>query len=143
MVKIETTRFGELEVHENEVVRFPEGLLGFPDHKDFVILEHKADSPFFWLQSLSAPALAFVMMDPFMIRADYLEELSRPHTVLLENIKEEKAALFALVTIPPGKVEEMTVNLLGPLVVDLETRVGKQVILDNSDYSHRHPVAAA
>ena len=136
---IETTRFGKLEIEEGRVIRFPEGLLGFPENKDYVILEHKPDSPFCWLQSMDSPDLAFVMTNPFLVKNDYLENLSANEKGFFSSENGGDIVVFVLVTIPPGQVEKMTVNLLGPLVIDSGSRIGRQVILANSGYDHHHP----
>ncbi len=140
MLTIKSTRFGELEVDEKRAVHFPEGLLGFTERKDFVILDHKPNSPFCWLQSMDAPDLAFVMTNPFLVKDDYLGNLSPDEMAYFKTEKGRNIIVFALVTIPPGKVEKMTINLLGPLVIDAESRTGRQVILANSGYNHRHPL---
>jgi flagellar assembly factor FliW len=141
MLGIETTRFGRLEVEENRVIHFPEGLLGFPERKKFIMLDHKPDSPFCWLQALDAPGLAFVLTNPFLVKKDYLQNLSKEEEVYFQGNGGD-LIVFALVTIPPGRAEEMTVNLLGPLVIDVGTRTGRQVILAHADYNHRHLLMA-
>ena len=140
MLTVKTSRFGDVEVKENRAVHFPDGLLGFPERKDFVILDHKPDSPFFWLQSMDVPELAFVMTDPFLVKNDYLGDLSPSEKIFFERGNRDEIIVFTLVTIPPGEVERMTVNLLGPLVIDAQSRIGKQIILANSGYDHRHPM---
>ncbi|MBN1849913.1 MAG: flagellar assembly protein FliW [Deltaproteobacteria bacterium] len=137
---IQTDRFGEIEVDEKLTIHFPDGLLGFPDHKDFVILEHKPQSPFCWLQSTDSPELAFVMTNPLLFKVDYIDGLSFDERVQLVNDNGTKNVIFSIVTIPPGHAENSTVNLLGPLSIDTLTRTGRQVILANSGYSHRHPL---
>ena len=141
MAIINTIRFGELEIDEKRVVQFPDGLLGFPEAKDYAILSHKPGSPFLWLQSICRPDLAFVMVEAFAVKEGYLEDLP-PETRELVRDKEKKVDVFALVTIPPGEVEQMTVNLLGPLLIDVENRIGRQVILEKSGCSHRHPLVS-
>jgi len=140
MLKVKTTRFGDIEVDGTRAVRFPDGLLGFPEQRDFVILDHKADSPFCWLQSIDTPELAFVLTNPFLVKGNYLEDLPPQEAHLFKNDDGSHVIVFTLVTIPPGNVKGMTVNLLGPLVIDTKTRVGRQVILSNSGYNHRHPL---
>lgn len=138
-LKLKTSRFGEIEIDQTRSLHFPEGILGFPEQKDYVILEHKPGSPFCWLQSMERPELAFVMVDPLLVKGDFLEALSPSDRQLLETQGGVRKAVFALVTIPPERVHRMTVNLLGPLLINLETRTARQVILANSGYSHRHP----
>lgn len=139
MTTIKTTRFGELKIDQEGVIHFPEGLLGFQDNKDYVILEHREDSPFCWLQSMNSPELAFVLTNPLIVMKEYLENLSSDEKKLFKTENGGNPIIFALVTIPPGEVEKMTVNLLGPLVIDAASRTGRQVILVNSGYSHHHP----
>ena len=142
MKKIKTTRFGEIEIDGNKAVHFPEGILGFPEQKDYIILEHKPGSPFIWLQSLTDPDLAFVMTNPFLIKSDYLSDLSPEEEALLRHDDESDIMIFSLVTIPQGRAEKATVNLQGPIVIYPGSRNAKQVILSNSGYSHRHPVTS-
>lgn len=137
---VETTRFGKVDVDNNRIVHLPEGLLGFPEQRDYAILDHKPGTPFYWLQSLDLPELAFVMMDPFAVCGDYLKDLPVQEKEPFEGRESRRILIFALATIPAGKVEQMTVNLLGPLVIDAETRVGRQIVLTNSGYDTRHPV---
>jgi flagellar assembly factor FliW len=138
-LRLKTSRFGEIEIDQTRSLHFPEGILGFPEQKEYVILEHKPDSPFCWLQSTESPELAFVMVDPLLVKSDFLEGLSPSDRRWFETEDEVPKAVFALVTIPPGRVDQMTVNLLGPVLIDLKTRTARQVILANSGYSHRHP----
>ncbi|MBN2059009.1 MAG: flagellar assembly protein FliW [Deltaproteobacteria bacterium] len=140
-MKIETSRFGKIAIDKSLVIHFPDGLPGFLEQKDFVILEHKTGSPFCWLQSLTHPDLAFVITDPHVAYPSYLSDLSaedRYHLHQEEN--EEDIFIFTLVTIPPGKPKEATVNLLGPIVINTGSGTGKQVILSHSGYNHRHPL---
>ena len=136
---IKTSRFGVLEVEESRIIHFPEGLLGFPEQRRYIILEHKPGSPFCWLQSLDSPDLAFVMASPLLVKEDYLESLSEKEKPFFHNESGDDMAVFSLVTIPQGDVEGMTINLTGPLVIDVGAKTGKQVILSESGYDHRHP----
>lgn len=141
MKKIKTTRFGEIEVDESQAIHFPEGIPGFFEYKDYVIMEHKPGSPFIWLQSMTSPDLAFVMTNPFLIKKDYLQNLTDEEEAALTKRGEDKdGIIFAIVTIPRGNAKETTVNLLGPIVIDARTRIARQVILADSGYSNRHPM---
>ncbi len=138
-VRLKTSRFGEIEIDQTRALHFAEGILGFPEQKKYVLLEHKPGSPFCWLQSMESPDLAFVMVDPLIVKPKYLEGLSPSDRRWFETEEGVPKAVFALVTIPPGRVDRMTANLLGPVVIDLTTRAARQVILANSGYSHHHP----
>jgi len=140
MNTIKTTRFGDIGVDESKVIHFLDGLPGFQNKKDFIILEHKPGSPFLWLQSMDVPELAFVMINPFLIKSDYLQNLSQEEETLLKNENDDEIIVFTLVTIPRGQAEKATANLMGPIVVESKTRNAKQVILANSGYSHCQPI---
>lgn len=143
MKNIKTTRFGEIEIDESRAIQFPDGLLGFPEHKDYIILEHKPGSPFLWLQSISVPGLAFVMINPFLVKNDYLNDLSSEEEALFKQKKDNEIVVYALVTIPNGKAGTATVNLLGPIVIDPASRSARQIILANSGYSHCFPLISS
>jgi flagellar assembly factor FliW len=137
---IKTTRFGEIEIDESRAITFAEGIVGFPEDKKYILMEHKPGSPFMWLQSLSSPGLAFVVMNPFQVFPDYLKDISPEEENTLKPGSNETVMIFSIVTIPSGRADESTVNLMGPVVIDPEIKEGKQVILANSGYSHRHPL---
>jgi flagellar assembly factor FliW len=80
------------------------------------------------------------VVNPFLVKADYLEDLSPEERIFFTQKSKDDLIVFALVTIPRDDVEKMTVNLLGPLVIDVKSRHGRQVILANSGYPHRYPV---
>jgi flagellar assembly factor FliW len=143
MLSVNTRRFGRIGIENERVICFSDGVLGFPEQKRYALLEHKPGSPFFWLQSLDTPDLAFVLINPFLIKKDYLASLSSSEKRLFESPDEGEKLVFALVTIPHGQAEKMTANLMGPLVIDVQTRVGRQVILAHSGYSHRHPIVSS
>jgi len=140
MEQVKTTRFGDVDISEHRPISFPLGLPGFPDQKRFVLMEHKPGSPFMWLQSADSPNLAFVVMDPFLIQSNYLQDLPPRDREMVLGKTDTPPLVLTIVNIPHGAPREMTVNLLGPLVIDAEARTGKQVILAGSAYQTRHPV---
>jgi flagellar assembly factor FliW len=141
MTKINTTRFGEIEVEEKLIIRFPDGLIGFPDLKRFTLLEHKPGSPFMWLQSLDDPDLAFVVMNPLLVKADYLQDaVPQDCETIAGEGGDKDPIVLAIATIPHGEARKMTVNLQGPLVIDIEAQIGRQIILATPGYSTRHTI---
>lgn len=140
MIQIQTTRFGEIELEDSRLITFPDGMIGFPKLKTYVLLEHKPNSPFLWLQSAEAPDLAFVLMNPLLIESDYPRHIPLQEGSETEDGNTNGSLVFAVVTIPPGEPRKMTANLLGPVVIDAEARTGRQVILSDSLYNTRHPV---
>lgn len=134
---IATSRFGSLEVDEGRLIRFPKGILGFPDQQEYALIQTAENSVFYWLQSVERPELAFVVCDPRLFIPDYvvpvkLEELSQ-----IGLTDPSAAQVFTIV----NKVDHMlTGNLQGPLVVNVETRQAKQLVLSDRRYSTRHPL---
>lgn len=140
MIKINTKRFGEMEFSEDSVVTVPGGLIGLAGHENFVIIRYQDDSPFYWLQCVDEPDLALVMINPLIFKADYDPPIPLSLHQELDIQKPEELSVFVIVTIPPGHPEEMTANLLGPLVVNPRSRKARQLVLDDRIYSHRHRV---
>lgn len=134
-----TSRFGEIEFTLNDVWTFAEGILGFPSHQRFVLVEHKPGSPFNWLQSVDEGTLAFLVVDPTHYVADYGPEMPESVARELGLTMETPIVVYTIVTIPPGRPEDMTLNLAGPLVLNVETRTAKQVVLEDESYLVRHP----
>ncbi len=141
-MKISTTRFGTIEVLEKEIIHMPNGMIGFPDERQFILLKHAEGSPFLWFQSIKSPGLAFVVLDPFILEPHYEFNLLEEDKKDL-RLKENSNGIQALVVINishNGQSLKITANLLAPIIINIEERTAKQVILFNSPYSHRHPV---
>ena len=136
---ITTTRFGEVEVHERELLFLPEGLLGFETMQRYCLLEHAPGSPFRWMQAVDDPALAFVVINPFEFFTDYDFDISDVDADLLNLDSVEDVQVFSLVTIHGTLV---TTNLVGPLVVNRRHQIGKQIVLANPRYSTRHELVS-
>ncbi|MBI5590645.1 MAG: flagellar assembly protein FliW [Deltaproteobacteria bacterium] len=143
MLTVSTTRFGDILIEEDRVIHFPEGLLGFPDQKAFIIQQHKPGSFFYWLQSINLPYLAFVIINPFLGEKDYLKELPPSDQLYFNGIEDGHTLALALVTIKPESVPPLTMNLVGPVIINLENRIGRQVVLSTTRFSCRHPLVLA
>jgi flagellar assembly factor FliW len=132
-MKIQTRRFGEIEIDTETIISFPNGILGFPTERRYVLLDPKRDSALKWMQSVDNPELAFVVTDPLLFKPDYEVNVFQAD---LEDIEVEDAtdvAQLVIVTVPrdPGK---MTANMKGPLLVNLKNRKAKQIVLDDPNY---------
>lgn len=140
MIKVKTTRFGEIEVEEKDVLTMPSGIIGFPDLNRYILIDHdKKDSPFKWLQSLDDGAIAFVVINPLLFKPDYTVEVSEAEVSDLAMEQEEDAVISVIVTMPSNPAN-MTANLKAPLVFNLKNRMGKQIILNTSQYTTRHNI---
>ena len=138
-MKVETTRFGTIDISEQEIIRFPEGLYGFEKEKEFTLLPFNpnVESPMEWMQSLKSDHLAFVVTDPYLYLADYKLKLSEEDKKRVELEEDDLFLTRAIVTIPEN-YSEMTVNLIAPVVINKDKGVAKQFVLTNMDYDTRH-----
>jgi flagellar assembly factor FliW len=136
-MKIQTTRFGEVEVPEKEVYAFPDGLLGFADIRSFVLLQNPRGGPFHWLQATETPSLAFVVTDPTLFFKDYRVGIRKEdmEVVGLEDIG--KGVVLVILTLSKD-IRDVTANLQGPVILSRETRRGKQIVLADPAYTTRH-----
>jgi len=137
-MKLNTKNFGELDIDEKKIIAFPEGLPGFEEEKEFVIINNEdEENPFCWLQSVKNPDLAFVIVDPFFVFSDYSVDLSKTVQEKLKIKDEKDVAVYSIVVVPED-LKKMTANLLGPIVINVRERLGKQVILDDPRYTTKH-----
>lgn len=122
-------------------VRLPMGLLGFEQMKDYLLIANPAEEPFGWLQIKGETSLAFVVINPFLIVPDYRPDIPQADVEFLGLNNSEDAMLLNIVTV--HKADQATINLKGPIVINRNTGVGKQVVLANaSDYSVQHPLVS-
>ena len=134
---IQSTRFGTLVVDDERVINFPHGLLGFPEHQRFALIQTGEENYFFWLQSVDEPALAFVVTDPTIFFKDY-DVPVREETAAEIDLTD---ANFAQVFVICNKVDEwLTGNLLGPILVNAQNRMGTQVVLTEKKWTTRQPL---
>ncbi|HBV86029.1 MAG TPA: flagellar assembly protein FliW [Desulfosporosinus sp.] len=134
---IESTRFGELDVAEEQLFNFPYGIPGFPEEKSFAYILHDTESPFSFLQSTTEADLTFILVDPFVFFKDYEFNMDDEIAKELELSQENPPQVFLIASMK-GKLADMTVNLLAPLVLNGVNRRGRQVILDKTEYSICH-----
>ncbi len=136
-MKVQTSRFGEIEVDDADVVTLPEGLIGFPELVRYVLLDHDTDSPFKWLQSIDDGTMAFVVISPLTFRPDYTVEVTEEEISVLGLETADDAVISVIVTIPMDP-KKMSANLKAPLVFNLKNRTGKQVIVKDAQFQTKH-----
>ena len=132
-VKIETTRFGEIEINEEEIIEFVVGPYGFEELTEYTLLADE-DSPFFWLQSISDPDLAFVVTEPWAFYEDYEFDLHDEIKNKLNLSDQEEVLVINMITVPNDKPKEMTMNLKAPIIINKEDKLAKQIILEEEEY---------
>lgn len=136
---IQTSRFGEVNIQENDVLTLTDPILGFPDLRKFVILEDPDDLVFAWFQSCENPHIAFAVLEPELFAAEYKVRLGKNDRESLKVADGNIVRVFNIVTIPDD-VTQMTANLKAPLVVNAATRLVKQVVTQENDHPIRHPI---
>ena len=141
-MKVETKHFGEIEVSEDQILDFIGGVPGF-DGNRYVLLNSSNDenSPFVWLQSLDDTNIALVLLNTFMLYPTYAPDVNDEFLGVLEFENREDLTVFSVMVIPE-KMEDMTVNLKAPIIINNKNRKAIQVICDNSDYEIKHKVYA-
>ncbi len=135
-----STRFGELEVADQDVVHFQKGILGFERLSKFALLPYREDSPFFLLHSIEEPDLCFVVTNPDWFRPDYKVEINEDDMRELAALGCEEISVFAIVTVPENP-KDITANLLAPLLVNRKNGYAKQTVQRESVYRTRHLIS--
>jgi flagellar assembly factor FliW len=138
---IHSKRFGSIEVNEDRIIKFDDGLLGFNDLKQFVLADDPADisMPFKWLISLERPEVVFLVTDPGIFFKDYVFDLPEEDGRKIDAKSEDDVSVITILTVPADP-KQITANLRGPLVINWRTLVGRQVILKDTDYTTKHYV---
>jgi flagellar assembly factor FliW len=136
-MEIETSRFGKLELEEERIITFPNGLLGFPEHRRFALVQSSAGNYFLWLQSLDEPGLAFVVADPTTFFKDFTIPLKDE---LRDAISLTDPAYMHVFVICNRVGDWLTGNLLGPLVYNTANRIGEQIVLQERKWTTRQPL---
>jgi len=137
---VETTRFGKIKIDESKIIFFTSPILGFPNAKRYVLIPHRENSPFFWLQAIDIPELAFVVIDPSVFFPDYKPKIPPEACKELHLETNDEVCYLAIVTIPKEDPGNLTANLLGPIVINVERRLAKQVVLDPKIYPLKEPL---
>jgi len=130
---VNSTRFGELDADENAIFTFPMGLLGFGKLRRFIVLDHREDSPFKWLQSVEDPDLAFIITDPLYFKRDFHIAVRRQEVGVIEPENEEDLVVSVIMTVPADP-QQMSANLLAPLIFNMSNRKAMQYVLTDSRY---------
>ena len=138
-MKVQTTRFGTIDVKEDEVITLVEGMLGFSECTRYTLMDDEIGEPFMWMQSLDIPSLAFVVIDPAIILPSYHFSVKKDQIKALETNNVDDLQVYVIVTMA-ANILDVTVNLQGPLVVNKNKRVGQQIVLNDPNFSTRHPL---
>jgi flagellar assembly factor FliW len=141
-MKIKTTRFGEIDVKEEEFIVMKGSILGFEHLKRFVLLQNNAKTPLWWFQSVDDPAVAFVVVNPLIIKPDYAPAFGEGDLEMLDIKKDKDIAVLSIVSVRSNPFK-VTANLRAPILINAEKRTAGQIVLENSDYPIQYDVVDA
>jgi Uncharacterized protein conserved in bacteria len=136
-MKMETARFGEIEIREQDIYTFPDGIPGFEQDKRFALMGLEGLDGFACLQCVDRGDLSFIIVNPFVFFPDYEFNLPDADARRLEAANPGDLSVWTIVTIK-DRLESATVNLVAPVVLNVRNRIGKQVILVDANLNTRH-----
>ncbi|SDJ91159.1 flagellar assembly protein FliW [Natronincola ferrireducens] len=137
-MKLNTRHFGEIEIDESKILFFSDGIPGFEDLTQYIILHNPdEETPFHWLQAIEDGDLAFVIVNPFIFKANYDFEIPKNIIEKLEIKSPEDVSVFAIVIIPED-ISKMTANLRAPIIINTANNKAKQIMLDDEAYHTKH-----
>lgn len=136
---IQTKHFGERDIQEEMIVQFEEGIFGFEEYKKFIVLYNNEEgkNTFCWLQSIEEVSIALPIIDPVQYFSDYNPEIAGSYITKIGELIEEDLNLYSVVVVP-DQIEKMTTNLKAPIVINIKTKKGIQVIVEDEGYQLRH-----
>jgi flagellar assembly factor FliW len=137
-MQIQSTRFGTIEIRDDAVLTFTDGLPGLSG-KSWAFVAKNDDSPFYWLHSVEQPDLAVPVTSPWLFFANYEVRVSEDEARNL-GLSDPSDALITCVVRASERIADFTINLACPLIVNTGSRVGRQIINDAGGYSVRHPL---
>lgn len=136
-MKVSTTRFGELQVNKDDILKFQEGLLGFESLKQFFVVDPGDNTLILWLQSIDDGKVAFPIIEPKIFKPDYVAKLlpADIRSVELENTSSAK--IYSILTIP-SNITQMSANLKAPIVINNDKNIARQIVLQDNKLSVKH-----
>ncbi len=141
-MRIQTKIFGEIDIDEEKILHFTNGIIGFPDLKDFALMydaEKGEKSNIRWLQSLQEPAFAMPVLDPLAVKPDYNPEVEDELLKPIGELNPDEMLVLVTLTVPKD-ITKMSVNLCAPIVIHTESRKACQIIVDDEKYPVKYMI---
>jgi flagellar assembly factor FliW len=139
-VLIKTRNFGEIELDNDKVIFFENGILGFEEYKKYTLLydnEGEERPDISWLQSIEEPTIAIPVISPFLVRQDYNPEVDDELLKPLEDVTDENVVVLVSITVP-SDIERISANLKAPFIINSNSKRGVQIIVENTDYNVKY-----
>lgn len=141
-MRINTKAFGEIEISDDKIITFEKGIIGFPELKKFTLLhdEEKGTSAGIrFLQSIDEPGFAMPVMDPLVVKPDYDPTVEDELLADMGGLNDENILVLVTVTVP-SELTKMTVNLQGPIIINVDERKACQLIVEGNTYPVKFPI---
>ncbi len=140
-MKLTTRIFGEVDIQDSKIIEFPNGIIGFPDLKRFTLMYDEEDdaNTIKWLQSIEEPDFAMPVLDPLLVCPDYKPEIDKDKIKDIGELADEEILVLVTVTVPHD-LTKMTVNLMGPFIINIKDMKGAQCIVENDEYPVKYPI---
>jgi len=136
---LSTLKFGEVTYKNTDVITFIRPIIGFNELSRYFVISRQESEPFKWLQCVDDPSICFVILDPKLIYADYVVDIS-VHDIrqLGGSALNSDYQVYGIVSVPKGHPELMSINLQGPVVINVKNLKAIQMVLNNPDYDIRY-----
>ncbi len=132
---IHSSKIGKIEYQEKDIIYFSNGLFGFEDYKKFLLVKNDGNNIFFYLQSVDDFSLTFILANPRLFLKEYVLDV---HESYVKGMEINSIIDFGIITILE-KSEAITINLMGPILIDIKNQIGAQAISLNKNYTTKHP----
>jgi flagellar assembly factor FliW len=135
-MRTESKAYGPIEISERQVITFPVGIFGFEQLREYALLD-AAQQGFYWLQSLEDPEIAFILLNPYDLRPDYVLDVPDEDLESIGYDKDEDLLVFAIVTVPDDE-SKISANLQGPVIINRVEQLGRQAISLDARWHTKH-----
>ncbi len=133
------TNFSNLVYEADDIIYFDDGIPGFDQNKEFVVVKDENYAPFEWLVCVDGTNLRFAMLNPMVVDPTYNPNISKPQIEGLGIEATEDIMMYCFVTIAPDP-SSSTINFMGPVLINTALKKGRQIILENSSYGTKEPI---
>lgn len=131
---------GELNIDESKIITFEDGILGFENIKEYCIASIPQKEGFYLLQSIEDENISFILINPWDTFKDYEIDIEDSHLKLMDIEESSQLAVYSIISF---KKNDITANLLAPVVINAETKKGVQIVLHSSEYKTKHSIYTA
>jgi len=140
-MKIRTAHFGDVEYDREKKIFFEKGLPGLEKEIEFALLSQQDSDPICWMQSLIHPQICLPVLNPFLVCPTYTFDISDTDTEELQITEPKDVCILSVLVIPKENPRAMTINLAAPVIFNMQNRRGRQIFLNDKNYTTRTPVA--